>query len=229
MNYPGGKNGAGVTQFLCNQVPPHRTLIECFAGSAALTRALRPAERTILVEADPRAGADLLLMDLGRPRVQVVRGDALQFLRCHAWEPETFLYLDPPYLMETRTAKRRYYACEFDTVAQHRELLDLIRTLPCMVMISHYSAPLYQLALADWRSAFVRTTNRAGKQTEEWVWCSYPEPQELHDYRYLGANYREREYLSRMKKRWKAKLAAMPVTKRYALLSALEEMKRGEE
>lgn len=52
---------------------------------------------------------------------------------------------------------------------------------------------------------------------------NYPEPAELHDYRYLGADYREREQIKRKKLRWVRRLRAMPQLERYAVLAALQE------
>jgi hypothetical protein len=60
---------------------------------------------------------------------------------------------------------------------------------------------------------------------EEWVWMNYPPPVELHDYRYLGATFRERERVKRKSKRWTARLKSMPVLERQALLFAIESVK----
>ena len=32
----------------------------------------------------------------------------------------------------------------------------------------------------------------------EYLWCNYPAPMALHDYRYLGKDFRERERIKRM-------------------------------
>jgi DNA adenine methylase len=44
----------------------------------------------------------------------------------------------------------------------------------------------------------------------------------LHDYRYLGDDFRERERIKRKTKRWTAKLQSMPILERQALLSAID-------
>lgn len=51
-SYPGGKSGAGVFQRLINLIPPHRVLITAFAGRCGITRNIRPAEHTIVIDAD---------------------------------------------------------------------------------------------------------------------------------------------------------------------------------
>ena len=55
----------------------------------------------------------------------------------------------------------------------------------------------------------------------EWIWMNYPPPVELHDYRYLGDNFRERERIKKRTKRWVARLKKMPVLERKAFLSAI--------
>ena len=46
---------------------------------------------------------------------------------------------------------------------------------------------------------------------------------ELHDYRYLGMNRRERERIKRKKQRFTNKLLNMPALERYAILAAIRE------
>jgi hypothetical protein len=52
---------------------------------------------------------------------------------------------------------------------------------------------------------------------------NYPEPVSLHDYRYVGANYREREKFRRQQRRWSTRLSKMTIIQRQALMSVLEE------
>jgi site-specific DNA-adenine methylase len=51
-SYPGGKSGAGIYQRLINQIPRHRILVTAFAGQCGVTRNIRPAEHTIVIDAD---------------------------------------------------------------------------------------------------------------------------------------------------------------------------------
>jgi hypothetical protein len=111
--------------------------------------------------------------------------------------------------------------------AEHERLLRLILTLPCMVMISGYRSELYDCMLSKWRRAEFYTTNRAGQRTLESVWLNFPPPLELHDYRYLGQGFRERERIKRKRERWKAKLLRMPELERHAVLAAVSELRQG--
>jgi len=128
--------------------------------------------------------------------------------------------------METRSCKRPLYRHEFGTVEQHYQLLNIIRELPCMVMISGYESEFYKRMLYDWRPVTFQAQTRRGPAIE-WVWCNFPEPLELHDYRYLGNSFRERERIRRKQLRWKTKLEHMPSQERYALLSMLENLRAG--
>jgi Site-specific DNA methylase len=52
------------------------------------------------------------------------------------------VYCDPPYLLYTRTSNRRY---RFEYEEQdHIELLEIVKTLPCSVMIYGYPSTLYE-------------------------------------------------------------------------------------
>jgi len=132
------------------------------------------------------------------------------------------VYCDPPYLLETRKSGPLYrYEC---TTAQHQKLLIILRQLPCQVMVSGYWSPLYAEALHDWYAVHFEVMTRGGSQATEWLWCNFLPPQSLHDYRYLGQNFRERERIKRKTQRWKARLLKMPALERQALLTALADL-----
>ena len=129
------------------------------------------------------------------------------------------VYCDPPYLMSTRRSGK-LYKHEF-TDAQHRQLLRVIRKLPCMVMVSGYWSKEYAEALDGWSAIQYQAMTRGGRMATEWVWFNFPAPVALHDYRYLGQNFRERERIKRKKNRWTARLQKMPTLERQALLYAV--------
>jgi DNA adenine methylase len=137
-------------------------------------------------------------------------------------QPDTLIYLDPPYLMETRSNKSKRYDPEFSDWFSHEELLTFLLTLECNVMISGYDHPVYNERLAEWRKTSFTGFSRGGTRVET-LWMNFEQPAELHDYRYLGKDYREREDIRRQQKRWIAKLEGMPPARRYALQAAIEE------
>ena len=195
MHYPGGKNCAGTYQTIINQIPPHAVFIELFAGSAAITRHKRPAAETILVDRDPEA----LEMLRGHcpPGTSLDNADALEVLRALIYREErtlsanTFIYADPPYMHA-----RCRYRYEFNAVG-HAELLKLLNLCPCMVMISGYRSSLYNDLVGDWRRLDYSQITRGGVKAIESLWMNYPRPAILHDPRYAGGDYRQRENLAR--------------------------------
>jgi DNA adenine methylase len=253
MRYPGGKGADGVYQAIINLMPKHRVYIEPFLGGGAILRHKKPAETNYAFEIDPEAFHDFahafhhpelhksgaLVRVFGpdtdsrqiwldgndQPALFLERKDAMHGLRSFVFSgrrDDYLIYVDAPYLQESRSTRAKIYRHEFMTPIEHAELLEYLRSLPANVMISHYDHPLYNGTLRDWRRIEFKGVSRGGPRTEV-VWMNYAEPAELHDYRYLGSNFREREQITRQKKRWLAKLAAMPLQRRYALLSAIEE------
>jgi site-specific DNA-adenine methylase len=221
MKYPGGKNGAGTYQRIINQIPPHLVYIEPFAGSASILRRKRPAERSIAVDLDVAAIA--ALRDEVLPEAtELIHSDALKFLAEFPWRGSEFVYCDPPYLMQTRRSGP-LYAYEFGRL-DHLRLLSILVDLPCQVMLSGYWSRLYERALRGWRTDTFGVMTRGGKMAEEWLWMNYPEPAALHDYRYLGSNFREREKFTRQQKRWVGRLQRMNQLQRWALLAAIAEV-----
>lgn len=147
-------------------------------------------------------------------------GDGIEFLRNYSWTGRELVYCDPPYLHETRR-DLKLYAYEM-SAAQHRDLLQVICTIPAAVMISGYRCSLYRehLERRGWFATDYRTMTRRGP-VSEMLWCNFAEPVELHDYSYLGENRRERERVRRQQRRWTARLAGMDRLQRQALLAAL--------
>lgn len=157
----------------------------------------------------------------GGHRFVFLRGDGLAFLRSYAFRGDELVYCDPPYLHSTRRDLKLYRYELGDR--HHRSLLLAIQALPCKVMISGYWSEMYARALAGWRSISYEAMTRAGRVAKEWLWFNFAPPVELHDYRYLGRDFRERERIKRKKNRWTARLSRMPVLERQALLCAIAD------
>jgi DNA adenine methylase len=248
MGYPGGKAGDGVYQRLINLMPPHEVYIEPFLGGGALMRFKRPARLNIGLDLDPAvieqtqgccAGSldpaigtsspetalwdPLAPNDGDGPVFKFDCTDGIQFLKRYQFTGRELVYCDPPYLMSTRPlAARPCYRFEMSDV-DHRRFLRVAIALPCAVMISGYHSGLYEDALKGWSSIHFQAKTR-GRMATEWVWFNFPRPAVLHDYRFLGENWRERERIKRKKERWTARLRRMPEAERQALLSALLEL-----
>lgn len=228
--YPGSKAGSGVYQQIISQMPPHDVYVEPFFGTGAVFWRKRPGRINVGIDADPamvdRAWARAMpLIPTGTTgqRYLFNVGDGISYLRELRCGPEWLIYCDPPYLLETRSSRRRLYRCEL-TSADHVRLLDACRRLPARVMVSGYHCELYDLALSTWRAVEYPAMTRGGKRTEV-LWCNFREPTELHDYRYYGRDYRERERVGRKRARWLRRLSEMAVLERRLIESALLEVK----
>lgn len=239
--YPGGKDGAGVFQRLVNEVPPHDVWVSAFLGDCALLRRKRPAAVNVGIDLDSTAVARFAGSEVanGRPGVQLYRCDGIEWLR-FAFDLDrvggpgdraavvarfgvpagrVFVYVDPPYLRETRKNGKRLYRCEMSE-ADHCRLLAVVRVLPCLVMVSHYACPMYDSALGAWRSFEFRAWTRGGWATEK-VWCNYPKPERLHDARWLGGTKREREKFARRRRNLREKLLRLSAVERQSILDGL--------
>lgn len=216
MNFSGGKGGT--YQKYINLMPPHEVYIESHLGGGAIMRYKRRAKRSIGIEIDPEVIKKWT--DMNQIVFELIHGDAITFLKSYPFTGQELVYCDPPYLRETRKKYYPLYKYEY-SLAQHIELLEVIKSIPCMVMISGYESPLYMESLSNWHTYSFQAATHHGMATE-WIWMNYPPPVQLHDYRYLGDNFREREKIKRKSKRWLTRYKSMPVLERQALLSALQ-------
>ncbi len=203
-------------------MPPHETYIEAFLGGGAVALNKRPARRNIGIEIDRG-----VLLETGRELGDgwtLVNADALSWLAdWQGWQGGELVYLDPPYLLSTRSSGREIYDHEFCTADEHEALLRVLLRLPCMVMVSGYWSELYGDMLAGWSVASWQAKTRGKALAMEYLWFNFPEPVALHDYRWLGDNYRERERIKRRQVRWVDRLARMDVQERRALLVAIDQ------
>ena len=133
-------------QPLIAMMPPHHTYIETHLGGGAIMKRKPPALENIGIDIDPRP---LSRFDCGYP-VRLVNGCAHEFLKRYDFGGDELVYSDPPYLMRTRTSERRY---RYDyTERDHVELLELLKTLPCAVIVSGYASALYEQLLRGWNT-----------------------------------------------------------------------------
>lgn len=221
MPYPGGKNGAGVYQIIINLIPPHSVYIEPFLGGGAIMRLKQPA--LLNIGCDLSANAIAGYAETGDVRSRRLYNTCgIAFLQNYDFTGGEFIYCDPPYMHSTR-GRLNLYEHEMTDV-QHAELLSILCSLPCKVMVSGYWTKLYADALHDWTSTSFEAMTRAGHTATEWLWFNYPKPTQLHDYSYLGEGFRERERIKRKKLRWVSRLRKMPMLERQALLAAMDEV-----
>lgn len=216
--YDGGKGSAGVAQTIINQQPPHTAYAEPFLGFGRVLRAKREAAITVGIDADGRVISTWLKKGWAAGAATIYQADAFAWLEACDWGPDRLVYLDPPYIMASRTGGR-LYRHELDDDA-HRRLLSLARGLRCMVQLSGYRSDLYDLELADWRRIDFQAMTRRGMRTE-CLWMNYPPPQVLHSAAHAGRDYRERERIRRKAARWAARFGTLPPAEQQAVAEAL--------
>ena len=211
MRYPGGKGKC--FQHIINVLPPHSVYIEAFLGAGAVLRHKRPAEINIAVDRDPRV---IQRWVSERPSfAKYVEADALDYLASREYRGDEVVYCDPPYLPSTRR-RRRVYLHDF-TEADHVRLLSVLLSLPCRVLISGYDSCLYRERLKGWtiKTYFAKAHDR---RREEKLWFNFPEPDRLHDGRYWGANFRQRQAVKRRLERLKHRISKLDPRERHELL-----------
>lgn len=93
-------------------------------------------------------------------------------------EEDTLMYLDPPYLHETRSdGATNVYEHEM-SVEDHINLLALAKNCRSKVIISGYSAPLYNRTLKGWKCKKKTVANHSGQSKTkerriECIWMNY--------------------------------------------------------
>jgi DNA adenine methylase len=242
LRYAGGKGLAGLQQWICAQQPPHVRYFEPFAGKAGVFRLKTPALSTMLMDRDD-AIVDWLMAYVDRCRadrghrqggrggahVTVVQGDGIDWLHSIADECEAdwLIYCDPPYL-STRS-KLNLYRYEMSD-ADHRRFLRAACRLRCPVMISGYRCDLYMDRLAGWTLKTRWVITRGRTMADECLW-SNAAASEAHafgmTYDQLGQDYRQRERVAKLVKRWGQDFSKRPAIERRAILLALLNAEAG--
>jgi len=90
--------------------------------------------------------------------------------------PETLHYCDPPYMHATRTAQAKWandraYAVEMSD-EEHVALLEALKRLTGMVVLSGYPSALYDAALSGWRRVEKAALADGAKKRVEVLWIN---------------------------------------------------------
>jgi len=213
MSYFGSKAAPGLCQTIIAMMPPHNTYIETHLGGGAIMKRKPPALKNLGIDRDPQA-----IREFGcEYPVELITGCAHSFIANYDFKGYELLYCDPPYLISTRTSPRRY---RYDyTEGDHVELLNLLKSVPCQVMLSGYPSKLYDDALGDWNNVQVQAISRGGIRTEK-VWFNF-EIDRVHWASYTGKNFTERQNVKHKAARWAKNYKAMPNDQRLAILAAI--------
>jgi site-specific DNA-adenine methylase len=98
-----------------------------------------------------------------------------------------FLYLDPPYPMESKRNKRNNYKSEKDKPLDHKALADLIVNSKAKVMLSGYANNhnyYDSLEHNGWHKIFIKdlyvsSSGTAGARAKEYIWTNFDIPKSL--------------------------------------------------
>jgi DNA adenine methylase len=221
----GSKAASGVAQRIVSMLPAHRLFIEAFAGGAAVTLKKKPAEETVLIERDPETAAQLRATIEARAlptSIIVMEGDAISlYPNLQAMQQDACIYCDPPYLMETRKNQRRYYRYDWSD-EDHCRFLRWVSLASCPVVISGYFSEMYASMLQGWRTLSFGAPTRGGRAVE-WVWCNFSDELPLHDTRFVGDGFTDRQRIKRKAARWVKMLRAMPAAERAVIVKAVTD------
>ena len=221
MGHPwfGSKATSGLWQALVALMPPHSVYIETHLGGGAVMKRKPAALRNIGIDLD---GRSLSSFACDYP-VELVHGDCHAWLSAFPFDGTELVYSDPPYLHSARKSGRRYRHDYGDD--DHVALLQLLRRLPCAVMVSGYPSGLYDRLLGDWRSVSLQVMNQAGVVTEQ-VWFNFV-PDQVHWASCAGRNFTHRQAVKRKAGNWGRRYRAMPPAERLAVLAAILAVEAG--
>jgi DNA adenine methylase len=105
----------------------------------------------------------------------ILNEDCVSLIKRYRHAEEVFFYIDPPYLLETRTSKS-VYDIEFDE-AKHVELLDALQGSDAKWLLSGYESKLYNDRLGPpiaKKEATLSSSQAKKKNTKvECLWSNY--------------------------------------------------------
>jgi DNA adenine methylase len=104
--------------------------------------------------------------------VVVENRDAKEVMAAHDTS-ETLHYVDPPYVLSTRSDTSKDYAVELSDT-DHAELLQFLRTLKGTVILSGYPHSLYDDALNNWHRLERKHLADGARERTEVLWINRP-------------------------------------------------------
>lgn len=118
--------------------------------------------------------APLIRQFCERLRGVVVERDTAEKVIDRYDSPQTLFYIDPPYVMDTRSEQAHRtapYRHELND-AEHVALLGTLKTVKGMVVISGYDSSLYQSAIGNWKQIRKETRDGVNNAKTEVLWLN---------------------------------------------------------
>lgn len=102
--------------------------------------------------------------------VQIEHTDAFKLIERYN-SSNVLMYLDPPYLKQTRKSGR-LYQYEMD-IEQHIHLLNLVKKSKAKIVLSGYPSELYNTQLKGWYKETTKSQITSGDIAQEVIWLNY--------------------------------------------------------
>jgi DNA adenine methylase len=235
--YSGGKAADGVYQTIINYIAPHDVFVSGFLGNCAIMRYKIPAQVNVGIDLDaeviqrweqqnnsPLASTTSVFHQ--NSQLDLFQMDFFEYAQMYmdVWDyNDCLIYLDPPpYLKDTRKDSHSdIYNCEM-SAPDHVRLLDLSNSMKAKVIISCYDNALYREKLKGWHRINFKGKSRRGPTTET-IYLNYKPDGRLHDYRYTGSDFIDRQRIRRKVERHISKLKRLPEMERNAILSEMQK------
>ena len=157
---------------------------------------------------------------LASSTLQIVHARAESFLETFVFRGDEVVYCDPPYHPATRR-RRRVYRHDY-TAEDHERLATILARLPCKVVLSGYANPVYESVLRNWSTCSYPAKTHRGVVTET-LWFNFEPPQKLHDARFLGVDFRDRQTRRRRMRRLQQRIRRMDPIERAAFVDWLHQ------
>ena len=103
--------------------------------------------------------------------VQIENRPAVELMKRFNY-PNVLVYLDPPYVLNTRSCSRKQYWHEMDD-AGHEELLWTAKKHSGSVLISGYDSELYNRELKDWHREETTSYSQVCSKKKEVLWMNF--------------------------------------------------------
>lgn len=232
-HYHGGKGGSGTYQTIINFIRPHDFLMIPFVGHCAVTRWIKGCKATIGFDTDINVVTSWKKMNLSR--IKVNNGCGIKFLEDLAilnhspflTDERVVIYVDPPYPLSSRKSQIPVYSNEL-TDQDHIRILESLKLINSKfgdkidILISTYKNKIYSELLEGWNLYKFKSTTRRGTAIEYLYMNFTNEEGVLHDYAFIGKDYRQRERIKKKINRWVNRLNSLPPFERNAILYAMD-------
>lgn len=114
-------------------------------------------------------------MTLRLKQVQIESRPAIELIDKYNREG-VCMYIDPPYVLSTRT--RKQYTVEMEDW-EHEELLNILNHSKAKIILSGYNSDLYNKRLSNWGRAEFAATAEKGLPRIEILWMNFQPKQQL--------------------------------------------------